>query len=426
MRVLFVGNSYTYVNDLPAVVHALGAATPGAAVDVDSVTAGGAGLMNHWEMGDARVKIMSGDFDAVVLQGQSLEALPGIGYDYFSPYASLFAGAARAADTRVVWYATWARQAGEQTYESLQTTPDFMMRAIDHTYRHAAEQWGGTVARAGAAWQLAIAEQPTVNLYADDGSHPSPAGTLLTACTMFLALTGKEAVLPDPVPFGIDRGTATALCALAPRVRCDTGDCVCSKAEQVATTYTYIEPLSQACDGLSQRRGLDCNQAMNTMCEMTRCMNAGFGHGALSDIPNALSLLADLTCVSGTPLDTTYTALRALEPSCDGAAQRYGAGCATAIHRACAATGALSGFGPTSVTGDAVKATCVQSKDAMTQHLEWSRLAGYDVQCNGTDERWGDHCDVAIDEFCHRQGFAGGFGPTETTGTHADFVCVAW
>ena len=113
LRVLFVGNSYTYVNDLPSVIHALGAATPGAAVEVESVTAGSARLQDHWSAGTAPARIASGGLDVVVLQGQSLETY-GIGVEEgFYPYARQFADAARNAGSRVVWYATWARRAGD-------------------------------------------------------------------------------------------------------------------------------------------------------------------------------------------------------------------------------------------------------------------------------------------------------------------------
>ena len=47
-RVLFIGNSYTYVNDLPRTVEALGAATPGAAVTAEMIAEGGASLLSHW------------------------------------------------------------------------------------------------------------------------------------------------------------------------------------------------------------------------------------------------------------------------------------------------------------------------------------------------------------------------------------------
>jgi hypothetical protein len=387
-------------------------------VDVDSVTVGGATLQSLWIDGTAPARIASGGFDVVVLQGNSLEAFGTA--DFFYPYAQRFAGAVHDAGARTVWYATWARRPGDSFYGFGATTPEFMTRSIDHAYRRAAEQWGGTVARAGAAWQLARAEQPGVELYAPDGSHPSPAGTLLTACTMFLALTGREAVLPDPAPLGIDRATATALCALAPRVLCGPSGCGCENAAQVTTSYTALRAMAPACDGSTERRGLECNAAMDAVCAGTPCVNGGFGAAAPLPAGDAV----DVTCAAGTTLHTTYAALAALDAACDGTTERYGPNCATAVDRACVAAGALGGFGPTEVSGDDVTMKCVPRANGRREHFEYSMFVAGDSNC--LTQRWGPDCDIAVDAFCRTNGFAGGFGPTEISGTSADFVCVSW
>ena len=427
MRVLFVGNSYTYGNDLPGVVRALGAATPGAAMEVDSVTKGSAALSSHWEEGVARARIESGGFDAVVLQGKSDEA--AYGKDWFYTYARLFAEASRDAGARPVWYATWA--------PNWQTAPHFRTRTIDHAYRTAAEEWGGTVARVGRAWLLALAEQPIVETYDADGEHPSPAGTLLAACTLFLAITGKKAVVPDPVPLGIDRATATALCALAPRVHCGPEGCGCETAKGVTTTYTALSALAPACDGTTERSGLYCNAAMNAACSATSCMGGGFG--PVSSTPGDA---VDLTCVAGSAHHTTFAELQTFDPLCDGSTERNGPHCAAAIDAACGATGALSGFGPTAIAGEDVTVTCVSPTNAQRQRAHYNALRGYDSRCDGVTEQWGPACNTAVNRYCLGSGFAGGFGPVGTSlaaaapsammplgpvmGPYADFVCVSW
>ncbi len=437
IRVLFVGNSYTYVNDLPLVVRALGAATPGAPVEVDSVTEGSATLQSLWASGAAPSRIATGSFDRVVLQGNSLEAF-GFG-TYFYPYAKRFGDAVRDAGARPVWYATWARRAGDSMYAAGLTTPDAMTRSIDHAYRKAADVSGGDVARVGIAWQLALAEMPGVALHAGDNSHPSPAGTLLTACTIFHTLTGREPVLPDPVPLGIDRPTATRLCAFAPRVRCGPEGCGCENAAQVTTTYDALRALAPACDGTTERIGLACNKAIDAVCAATSCTPRGFG-------PRVGEGDADLTCVKGTDLHTTFAALRGLDPRCDGTTERYGPHCAAAIDKACAATGALSGFGPTANVGNAVTATCVPRANALRVRRPFFHLRAFEASCDGVTETWGPSCHRAIDRLCRAQGFAGGFGPVAMPGADpgaflpissdagaepagdaaADIVCVTW
>ena len=73
-RVLFVGNSLTYANDLPAMVATLARAA-GKPMQVDSVALPDFGLEEHWQQGDARRAIARGGWTYVVLQ-QGPSALP--------------------------------------------------------------------------------------------------------------------------------------------------------------------------------------------------------------------------------------------------------------------------------------------------------------------------------------------------------------
>src|SRR5690349_6806213 len=75
LRVLFVGNSLTAANDLPALVHALAAVSAGPAIETGTVTLGGYALEDHWTNGEARHALDSGDWDVVVLQ-QGPSSLP--------------------------------------------------------------------------------------------------------------------------------------------------------------------------------------------------------------------------------------------------------------------------------------------------------------------------------------------------------------
>src|SRR4051794_9059453 len=72
LRVLFVGNSYTFVNDVPALVRQLAAAAHEplrleAVVDCPA----GATLASHWESGRAAALLQESHFDWIVLQEQS-------------------------------------------------------------------------------------------------------------------------------------------------------------------------------------------------------------------------------------------------------------------------------------------------------------------------------------------------------------------
>ena len=70
-RVLFVGNSYTTSNGLPAVFADL-ASAGGYSSEVGVVAWGGAWLRDHVERGEAPAALLDGDWDYVVLQEQSV------------------------------------------------------------------------------------------------------------------------------------------------------------------------------------------------------------------------------------------------------------------------------------------------------------------------------------------------------------------
>ena len=211
-RVLFVGNSYTFYNDLPRVVQAIAAAS-GLALDVDAAAIGGAQLMTHWES-DSRNRVMTGGYDYVVMQGQSVE--PVLARAGFLMHAELFADAIDAAGSEGVWFATWARREGHEIYSATSLTPETMAAGLLSGYREAAAHHDDILADVGSAWTMALATVPEAELFDLDGSHPAPAGTLLAACVITRALISGPPTLPEALPGGIDRGVAERLCAIGP------------------------------------------------------------------------------------------------------------------------------------------------------------------------------------------------------------------
>src|SRR5688572_20426807 len=69
LNVLFIGNSYTYNNNLPALVEGLAAsATPPQRIRTRAVTRPGVRLQQHWDRGEALAALRQGPWDYVVLQ----------------------------------------------------------------------------------------------------------------------------------------------------------------------------------------------------------------------------------------------------------------------------------------------------------------------------------------------------------------------
>ena len=180
LRVLFIGNSYTYVNDLPGLTQRLAAsASPARAMTVVSVTPGGATLERHWNEGRALQMIERGGWTHVVLQEQSLRPLQD--REKLFTYARLFDTAIKEVGATTVFYLSWARAHRPETQQGL--TEAFVLLG---------QELGALVSPVGIAWHQARRERPDLDLHYEDGSHPSPTGTYLAACVFSATLFGQS------------------------------------------------------------------------------------------------------------------------------------------------------------------------------------------------------------------------------------------
>lgn len=219
LRVLFVGNSYTFVNDLPKELATL-AATPGAAprITTQMIAPGGATLASHWNGAEAKPAIAKGGFSHVVFQGQSVEPLlqPAV----FEDYALKFGASATAAGAVPAYFETWARAPGDAVYAETWSggTPSAMQDGLSSEYQKMATASKGLLVKVGEAWRVALRDHPSIVLHQSDGSHPSAAGTLLAVYTFYTALTGRDVPRAAAVPLGVAPADASALRAVAEAV----------------------------------------------------------------------------------------------------------------------------------------------------------------------------------------------------------------
>jgi hypothetical protein len=190
VRVLFIGNSYTYLNNLPALVEGLaGGLTPPRAIEAERVAVGGATLMSLWKQGKAPAAIRDGHFNYVVLQEHSRLGTSNVDGESvitdpernFFPSVRLFDDAIKQAGGKTALMLTWAQKAHPEH-----------QAALTRAYMTIGKERHALVIPAGLAWQRAAAERPTLSLYQQDGSHPAPAGSYLTALTVLAAIFDAE------------------------------------------------------------------------------------------------------------------------------------------------------------------------------------------------------------------------------------------
>jgi hypothetical protein len=201
LRVLFVGNSLTEANDLPAVVASLSRST-GRAVETGSVVSGGYSLEDHWNSSDAPKEILTGGWDVVVLQ-QGPSALPE-SQAHLKLWARRFAALAQRAGARAGLLTVW---------------PEFYRRsalgAVITSYRNAAKAAGADLFPAGDAWRRAWACDRSLALYGADGFHPSRLGTYLAALVVYGRLFRSPLLVAPLRPDGAPPRTSRMLQASA-------------------------------------------------------------------------------------------------------------------------------------------------------------------------------------------------------------------
>ena len=204
INVLFLGNSYTQVNNLPStLVNLTQDATH--SMMVESNTPGGYTFDQHSQNTTSLEKIRKGIWDYVVLQEQS--QMPSI--DYYR-YSNMYPAAERLRDSimkynpcaEIILYMTWGRRDGGQQCENygdgLYCSADF--RDFDHmqdtmtsSYYELTQRLKCKCGPAGEAWRTAI-HQTGMNLFSSDGSHPSTYGTYLTACVFYASIWNESAI----------------------------------------------------------------------------------------------------------------------------------------------------------------------------------------------------------------------------------------
>lgn len=205
-RVLFIGNSYTGVNKLPEVflevVKSSGRPTP----VVKSSTPGGRTLKQHLAIAGSTKLVDEGNWDVVVLQGQSQE--PAIAEtdetvrkEFLESAAELCKRVrAKSPKAKIFFYETWARHAdywkAAKKGPDVGVNPKEMQTRLRKWYGVVAKDNGATLVPCGDAWELNYASAAPVRLHTSDHSHPEFVGTYLNALIFF----GKIYEVKAPAP----------------------------------------------------------------------------------------------------------------------------------------------------------------------------------------------------------------------------------
>lgn len=196
VRILFIGNSLTYVNDLPSVVKALAAGAGLPRTQVASIAFPDFALEDHWSQGQAREAVGKDGWTHVVMQ-QGPSALESSRTNLLQ-WTGTFAGVIKAHGAMPGMYMVWPS-----------TERSFDFDRVSESYRLAAQSVQGQLYPAGDAWRAAWRRNAGLALYGGDGFHPSTLGTYAAALTIVAVIYQRSPVgLPA---LGIPTATAALL-----------------------------------------------------------------------------------------------------------------------------------------------------------------------------------------------------------------------
>ena len=199
-RVLFVGNSLTYANDLPATVGAI-ARSIGDTMTIVAAAAPNLALIDHLTGGsDAVRQLQNNHWDIVVLQ-QGPTSTGGVCRDSLVLWTRMFDSLVRPRGGRTALFMTWPARSQGDVWTGVRTS-----------YQLAAQAVAGIFLPAGEAWHIALSRHPGLPLYGPDGFHPAPMGSYLAALEIYERLSDHDArTLPtqafhagEPLPMSAD------------------------------------------------------------------------------------------------------------------------------------------------------------------------------------------------------------------------------
>lgn len=244
-NVLFLGNSYTAVNNLPELVRSL-AASAGDQLSTSSNTPGGYTFQQHLSNSTSTSLIQQGGWDYVVLQEQSqYPSFPDnqVESEVF-PYAEGLVNMVKEYNPcgEAVFYMTWGRKNGDAgncavwppvcTYEGMDSL-------LHLRYMMMAENNDAVCSPVGAVWHQLRTQYPSIELYSSDESHPSMLGSYAAACCFYTTIFQKDPTLITS-NYGLDAQDAQNIRNVVKSVVFDSLSHWFIGAYEPKAEYTYL------------------------------------------------------------------------------------------------------------------------------------------------------------------------------------------
>lgn len=193
MKVLFLGNSFTFYNEMPTLFENM-VKSAGIDIKVDKLTFGGHYLHQYACFEEEKGKLFleklnSDKWDIVVLQDQSFN--PANNYDDFFESSKILCKEIRKHGATPVFYQTWAYRNDSEKLAKTGLTYYELYSKLEEAYQKAAQELDTIAVPVGKAFYNLTQNYPDIELFQPDDFHPSPAGSMLAAA-MFVQYLIKK------------------------------------------------------------------------------------------------------------------------------------------------------------------------------------------------------------------------------------------
>ncbi len=212
LKILFIGNSFTFFNDMPTKYFQSICGSEGYKVKVEAITNGGHYLSEFADPSDEYGKkvdkaLKNNKYDIVILQEQS--GCPIANQSRFFGGVRDLAKKVKDNGAELYLYETWGYKEGYSKLSSHGGTTKIMEMKLRAAYTAIAEEVGAEVILAGVA-MLDIHTQGKIEVYKDDLFHPSAKGSALVAYTIFAKVFMHD---PRTVAYtcGVGKTTSAAM-----------------------------------------------------------------------------------------------------------------------------------------------------------------------------------------------------------------------
>lgn len=175
MKILFLGNSHTYYNDLPALFKKI-CKEKGKDVEVNMLAQ--PGVTYEWHLTqytDLRFALVHGGYDYIIMQQAAHEPCPS--KEETIRDAGKIIEMARAQGIKVIQTLPWARLGMPEEFEK--------MKGI---YNTLCEKYSVTLNPVGKVFEYIVKNHPDIRLHWFDGAHAGPYGSYANALTTYATL----------------------------------------------------------------------------------------------------------------------------------------------------------------------------------------------------------------------------------------------